>query len=166
MALPSKVKLVDVGPRDGLQNEKQTVTTETKLELIDRLGRTLEPQMVDRACTMVVLEHARQAYQQHDHAHVEAQRRIGLDRAGPTVFHLPGLRIERLYVAEFDASDHRAGDVDLAVACLRQDEGRDGAVAAVAFNQRPSLRKREVAHPDHGGTKRHYIAREIIGGGH
>ena len=33
-----KTRIVEVGPRDGLQNEKQTVTTETKLELIDRLG--------------------------------------------------------------------------------------------------------------------------------
>ena len=33
-----KVRIVEVGARDGLQNEKQTVTTETKLELIDRLG--------------------------------------------------------------------------------------------------------------------------------
>ncbi len=33
-----KARIVEVGPRDGLQNEKQTVTTETKLELIDRLG--------------------------------------------------------------------------------------------------------------------------------
>ena len=33
------VKIVEVGPRDGLQNEKQTVTTETKLELIERLAQ-------------------------------------------------------------------------------------------------------------------------------
>jgi len=33
------VKIVEVGPRDGLQNERQTVTTETKLELIDRLAQ-------------------------------------------------------------------------------------------------------------------------------
>ena len=33
-----KARIVEVGPRDGLQNEKQTVTTETKLELIDRLA--------------------------------------------------------------------------------------------------------------------------------
>ena len=33
-----KARIVEVGPRDGLQNEQQTVTTETKLELIDRLG--------------------------------------------------------------------------------------------------------------------------------
>jgi hydroxymethylglutaryl-CoA lyase len=32
------VRIVEVGPRDGLQNEKQTVTTDTKLELIDRLA--------------------------------------------------------------------------------------------------------------------------------
>ncbi len=35
--IPSKVKLVDVGPRDGLQNEKQVVPTEIKIELIHRL---------------------------------------------------------------------------------------------------------------------------------
>lgn len=34
----SHARIVEVGPRDGLQNEKQVVTTETKLELIDRLG--------------------------------------------------------------------------------------------------------------------------------
>ncbi len=37
MAIPSKVKLVDVGPRDGLQNEKQNVPTDTKIELVHRL---------------------------------------------------------------------------------------------------------------------------------
>ena len=36
--LPSKVKIVEVGPRDGLQNEKQIVPTETKIELIERLA--------------------------------------------------------------------------------------------------------------------------------
>ena len=37
MMLPSKVRLVEVGPRDGLQNEAQTVPTSIKIELIDRL---------------------------------------------------------------------------------------------------------------------------------
>lgn len=37
MSLPSRVKIVEVGPRDGLQNEKTPVATETKLELIHRL---------------------------------------------------------------------------------------------------------------------------------
>ncbi|HVF34941.1 MAG TPA: hydroxymethylglutaryl-CoA lyase [Candidatus Saccharimonadia bacterium] len=32
------VRLVEVGPRDGLQNEKQLVATATKIELIDRLA--------------------------------------------------------------------------------------------------------------------------------
>jgi hydroxymethylglutaryl-CoA lyase len=36
-ALPSKVTIVDVGPRDGLQNEKQTIPVEVKVELVDRL---------------------------------------------------------------------------------------------------------------------------------
>jgi hydroxymethylglutaryl-CoA lyase len=35
--MPSRVTLVDVGPRDGLQNEKQTVATEHKVELVHRL---------------------------------------------------------------------------------------------------------------------------------
>jgi hydroxymethylglutaryl-CoA lyase len=37
MTLPSKVKLVEVGPRDGLQNEKQTVPASVKIELVHRL---------------------------------------------------------------------------------------------------------------------------------
>jgi hydroxymethylglutaryl-CoA lyase len=39
MRLPEKVKIVEVGPRDGLQNEKQAVATATKLELIERLAQ-------------------------------------------------------------------------------------------------------------------------------
>ena len=38
MAYPTKVRLVEMGPRDGLQNEKSVVTTATKLGLIDRLS--------------------------------------------------------------------------------------------------------------------------------
>jgi len=37
MALPSRVKLVEVGPRDGLQNEAAQVPTAVKVELIHRL---------------------------------------------------------------------------------------------------------------------------------
>ncbi len=37
MSLPKYVKLVEVGPRDGLQNEKQIIPTEIKLQLIDLL---------------------------------------------------------------------------------------------------------------------------------
>ena len=37
MTLPSRVKLVDVGPRDGLQNEKQAVPAAVKIELVHRL---------------------------------------------------------------------------------------------------------------------------------
>ena len=66
MALPSKVKIVEVGPRDGLQNEKQSVPAAIKIELISRLGaaglKTIEatafvspkwvPQMADNAEVM------------------------------------------------------------------------------------------------------------------
>ena len=34
------VRIVEVGARDGLQNEKQVVSLETKLELLDRLVKT------------------------------------------------------------------------------------------------------------------------------
>lgn len=37
MALPSNVRLVEVGPRDGLQNEPSPLDMSTKLQLIDRL---------------------------------------------------------------------------------------------------------------------------------
>ena len=63
MALPSSVRIVEVSPRDGLQNEKVFVATADKIELIDRLSgcglRTIEatsfvspkwvPQMADAA---------------------------------------------------------------------------------------------------------------------
>ena len=66
MTLPTQVKIVEVGPRDGLQNEKQIVPTEIKIELIDRLAeagvRVIEatsfvspkwvPQMADNAAVM------------------------------------------------------------------------------------------------------------------
>ncbi len=37
MTLPNYVKLIDVGPRDGLQNEKQMVPAAVKIELVHRL---------------------------------------------------------------------------------------------------------------------------------
>jgi hydroxymethylglutaryl-CoA lyase len=37
MTLPAKVKLIEVGPRDGLQNEAQTISADIKIQLIDRL---------------------------------------------------------------------------------------------------------------------------------
>jgi hydroxymethylglutaryl-CoA lyase len=38
MPLPKKVRIVEVGPRDGLQNEKLPVPTDIKVELIRRLA--------------------------------------------------------------------------------------------------------------------------------
>jgi len=37
MVLPDKVKIVEVGPRDGLQNEKETIAADVKIELVNRL---------------------------------------------------------------------------------------------------------------------------------
>jgi hydroxymethylglutaryl-CoA lyase len=39
MNYPDKVKIVDVGPRDGLQNEAHDISTSTKVELVDRLTK-------------------------------------------------------------------------------------------------------------------------------
>jgi hydroxymethylglutaryl-CoA lyase len=36
-ALPRRVALIEVGPRDGLQNEKTPITTDVRVELCDRL---------------------------------------------------------------------------------------------------------------------------------
>ena len=40
MSLPKRVKLVEVGPRDGLQNETEIVPTAAKVALIDSLSET------------------------------------------------------------------------------------------------------------------------------
>ncbi|SFN14363.1 hydroxymethylglutaryl-CoA lyase [Dokdonella immobilis] len=39
-APPASVRIVEVGPRDGLQNEKTIIPAATKVELIDRLSQT------------------------------------------------------------------------------------------------------------------------------
>ncbi|KNZ30980.1 MAG: hydroxymethylglutaryl-CoA lyase [Methylibium sp. NZG] len=68
--IPSRVTLVDVGPRDGLQNEKQPVDTAHKVALVHRLQaaglREIEvtsfvspkwvPQMADNAAVMAAIE--------------------------------------------------------------------------------------------------------------
>lgn len=70
MTLPSKVRLVEVGPRDGLQNEKALISTETKVELIHRLAlaglHTIEatafvspkwvPQMADATAVLAAIQ--------------------------------------------------------------------------------------------------------------
>ncbi len=38
MSLPKQVKIVEVGPRDGLQNEQLSISTAIKIELIERLA--------------------------------------------------------------------------------------------------------------------------------
>ena len=69
MTLPRKVKLVEVGPRDGLQNEATPVPTEVKVDLIHRLQdaglAVIEatafvspkwvPQMADNAAVMAAI---------------------------------------------------------------------------------------------------------------
>ncbi|HEV8390508.1 MAG TPA: hydroxymethylglutaryl-CoA lyase, partial [Dongiaceae bacterium] len=40
MSLPTHVRVVEVGPRDGLQNEAKPVPLDIKVALIDRLSET------------------------------------------------------------------------------------------------------------------------------
>jgi hydroxymethylglutaryl-CoA lyase len=70
LSLPAHVTLVDVGPRDGLQNESQPIPAATKIELVSRLQdaglREIEvtsyvspkwvPQMADAAEVMAGIE--------------------------------------------------------------------------------------------------------------
>ena len=70
MTIPSTVTLIDVGPRDGLQNEKQPVSSAVKIGLVHRLQaaglRNIEvtsfvspkwvPQMADNAKVMAGLQ--------------------------------------------------------------------------------------------------------------
>ena len=70
MQVPKAVRVVEVGPRDGLQNEAKTVATATKVALIERLAdaglKTIEagsfvspkwvPQMADTAAVMQALK--------------------------------------------------------------------------------------------------------------
>ena len=37
---PDHVRIVEVSPRDGLQNEKTSIAFQTKIELIERLSKT------------------------------------------------------------------------------------------------------------------------------
>ncbi|MDG6347579.1 hydroxymethylglutaryl-CoA lyase [Luteimonas sp. 8-5] len=68
--MPASVRIVEVGPRDGLQNEKSIIPTAAKVELIDRLSATglrcIEatsfvspkwvPQLADAAEVMAAIE--------------------------------------------------------------------------------------------------------------
>lgn len=70
MSVPAAVRIVEVSPRDGLQNEAQFVTTATRVELVERLAkaglRHIEaaafvspkavPQMADSAQLMAKLQ--------------------------------------------------------------------------------------------------------------
>ena len=70
MRLPAEVRMVEVGPRDGLQNEAKALPAATKIALIERLGEaglrvveagafvspTWVPQMADSAEVLAGLE--------------------------------------------------------------------------------------------------------------
>ncbi len=69
MRFPDSVKIIEVGPRDGLQNEREPIPTSTKVELVNRLSKAgfqnIEsasfvspkwvPQMADGAAVMTAI---------------------------------------------------------------------------------------------------------------
>ena len=91
---PQRVKLVDVGPRDGLQNEKQPVPAAVKVELVHRLQaaagdlhRVARVHQRTRAVGQAVgAQHQHVARTQgHELAHV-GQQGGGIAFTGPVVF--------------------------------------------------------------------------------
>ena len=66
--LPRKVKIVEVGPRDGLQNEQQAVSAAVKVELVDRLSRAgfanIEAALAAKADEVVIFGSASEAFSQ------------------------------------------------------------------------------------------------------
>ena len=64
-SLPQRVKIVEVGPRDGLQNEKKVIPTDVKVEFINRLSDAglpvveatsfVSPKWVPQVCVCVSL---------------------------------------------------------------------------------------------------------------
>ncbi|KAG4029307.1 hypothetical protein MFRU_016g00630 [Monilinia fructicola] len=91
----NRVKIVEVGPRDGLQNEKKIIPLATKIQLIERLGKTglqnIEagsfvapkwvPQMADAS---EILEHVLQSHSQSSGSirySFLAPNKKGLDKA-------------------------------------------------------------------------------------
>ena len=68
--LPERVRIREVGPRDGFQNEPEVLATADKVRLIDRLARTgverLEATSFVRADVIPQLADAREVLQQID----------------------------------------------------------------------------------------------------
>src|SRR5690349_13222964 len=130
MNYPSRVKIIDVGPRDGLQNEKQPVPTEVKLGLIQRLEdaglKEIEvtsfvspkwvPQMADNAQVMHglrVVGHLRHP--------------LGADEAGDLDL-LQARILQALDEAQLDLGGHRLLLVLQAVARADVDDLHAGGV--------------------------------------
>src|SRR3978361_748710 len=70
MRLPSDVRIREVGPRDGFQNEPEIVATDDKVRLIDALARTglrrIEVTSFVRADVIAQLADAAQVLQRID----------------------------------------------------------------------------------------------------
>jgi hydroxymethylglutaryl-CoA lyase len=70
VSLPERVRIREVGPRDGFQNEPEVIATSDKVRLIDRLARTgvkrMEATSFVRADVIPQLADAREVLQQID----------------------------------------------------------------------------------------------------
>lgn len=79
-----EVRIVEVGPRDGLQNEKTSIPIATKIELLRRLARTgvhnieagsfVAPKWVPQVCSTRIFDYP------EDEARAEASLHNGAER--------------------------------------------------------------------------------------
>lgn len=131
MKLPAAVKVVEVGPRDGLQNETALVPLETKVALIDRLSATGLP-----AIEVGSFVSPRWVPQMADTAEVLATIRLAPDVAYPVLTpNLKGLDRARkagatevaVFSAASESFSHRNTNCS-----VEESLARAGAVAAAA----------------------------------
>jgi len=122
--MPKAVRIREVGPRDGFQNEPETIPTERKIELIDALARTglkrLEvtsfvraeviPQLADAAAVLAGID----VPDVRRHQRVDPQRaRIGRCARAPRK---KNRRDKRLHVGVGDAQPQERQPLDRGVA--------------------------------------------------
>ena len=137
--LPEQVRIVEVGPRDGLQNEPRTVPTALKVQFIDRLGETglqaIEctafvspkrvPQLADNAQVMAAIRRRAGVSYPVLVPHLRGFEAALAAQAGAVVERGAPLVVLEAMKMEHTISAPAAGTV-LAVECAVGDQVREG----------------------------------------
>ena len=116
MSLPTRVKLVEVGPRDGLQNEKSPVSAAVKIELVHQLqdaglkfGTKGEAEVLDRFSDLIL------------------EAAVGVQAGERILEHHLHVGAGAAKILAVQGADVAAADVDFAG--NRLDEAQDGTAA-------------------------------------